>query len=256
MGIVNFLGYPKELDGGGETRVTLRTVLVHLRTSLAECLRNSALRRLTLESMGFEGVFKAVKDYLQPVLAAAALGLGTRLAPAAGLSGQQKAALLVGPVYFVLFLLAAAASRNAHRLLGAAPADCAPTDVRREQRLAGYLWVLFFLTFLVLLPTMYFEVHALVIAGFVFLHVLQNLWRPALISRYDAHSCETRGATILSVESQSKSLATMALAPLVGWCVDTVSAHGPGGALWPVAGVGLGVAALLFCASRVFSRNA
>ena len=74
------------------------------------------------------------------------------------------------------------------------------------------------------------------ITGFLALYILQNLWRPVLISRFDAHSSEARGATVLSIESQAKSAATMVFAPLMGAAVDFVKSRQIGvSEFWPVA---------------------
>ncbi len=81
---------------------------------------------------------------------------------------------------------------------------------------------------------------------FVLLHVLQNLWRPVLISRFDSHSDERQGATVLSIESQSRRAATMLLAPALGFAVDLVRANQWGGEFWPVGLVGTAMAIVFF----------
>ncbi|MFH1539729.1 MAG: MFS transporter, partial [bacterium] len=57
LGIVNFLGYPKELDGEPARDASLAGTIRHLKESLSEAIRRASVRRLMLESMGFEGVF-------------------------------------------------------------------------------------------------------------------------------------------------------------------------------------------------------
>ena len=76
--------------------------------------------------------------------------------------------------------------------------------------------------------------------------LLQNLWRPILISRFDAHGDESSGATLLSLESQGRRLATMLLAPLLGLAIDTVRARELGGDLWPIGVIGA-LVGLIFC---------
>jgi MFS family permease len=80
-GIVNFLGYPADLDGTGRARKA--KVKAVLRSGVRRCWGNRRLRRLLAESMGFEGLFHAIKDYLQPVLAMVAATHLVRLGPAA-----------------------------------------------------------------------------------------------------------------------------------------------------------------------------
>ena len=186
--------------------------------------------------MGFEGVFHAVKDYLQPLLHTVAIGLLLGWGLRAGYNEAQQTALLVGPVYLVLFLLAGFASRRAHRV------------VRRlgsEDQAARRIWALNVLIYVVLLLGAYLEVHFVVIGLFILLHVLQNIWRPILVSRFDAHGKEAQGATLLSIESQSRRVATMVFAPLVGLAVDSVQAAGPGGMFWPIGALGLMVSLIM-----------
>ena len=171
------------------------------------------------ESMGFEGMYKAGKDYLQPVLKQAALGL----AIGAGLEGNQRVALLTGGVYFLLHLLSSAASRGAHRLSGAAGS---------EEAAARLLWNANALLYALLGASLWLGWQGAVIACFVALAAAQNLWRPVLISRFDAHSSPEAGATVLSIESQAQTISTMILAPALGFAVDRLG-------LWPVGAAGL-----------------
>lgn len=235
LNIINFMGYPHNVDVAGTESVSIRSVVRHLKEALVLCVRNANLRRLVLESMGFEGFFKAAKDYLQPILGAAALPLVAAACACTGMTEQQKSVVLIGPVYVLLFLLSAMASRKAHRLVGKAG---------DEDRTARLLWGVGIGLFVVLLSALYVRIHWLMIAGFVGLHVLQNVWRPVLVSRFDMHGDADKGATILSIESQAKSLSTMIIAPALGLAVDTVKARGIGaGEFWPI-----GLLGLLICA--------
>ena len=256
LGIVNFLGYPNELEGEraeGEKAEGQPAGKVgrHLRATLNYSFSRPRLRRLIFESMGFGGVFRAVKDYLQPVLksaavvfvAAAAVKLGVLRAtaggasPAAGLTDAQSAAIIVGPVYVVLHLLSALASRRAHRLV-----DC----LGHEERTARVLWGLALVCFAGMAAAAWYGVHVGLIAGFVVLYVIQNFWRPVMICRVDRESAESHRATVLSIESQAKCVATMIAAPLLGLAVDLVKEQGPGGEFWPVGALGAAVALLFF----------
>lgn len=240
LNIANFFGYPKELDAHIEEKATLRKVASHLKAALVQSWRKPDLRRLLLESMGFEGVFKAVKDYLQPVLKAAA-GLmfavgGLALIPNAGWSDTQRSAVLVGAVYFLLYVLSSYGSRRSHLL---------SERFGSEERASTALWIAAALLYGLILAGGWFGVVAILIPAFVLLHVMQAVWRPLIISRFDKSSDERQAATILSIEGQAQGLATLACAPLIGLAIDLVSAGRIGGAFWPVGLLGL-VAALGF----------
>lgn len=241
LNVINFLGYPKELDGSHEKARSTRQVIDHLRAALADAVRVRPLRRLVAESMGFEGVFEAAKGYLQPVLQALVVTSWALPIAAADLSDTQETALLVGPVYFLLFLLSATGSRNAHRVAASAGS---------EEHAARRLWAADAAAYAVLAATAFFGILPVLAAAFVALHVLQSVWRPILVSRFDACSRESQGATVLSIESQAQRLATMIVAPLLGWAVDWVRLGGPGGEFWPVGVVGALAAAFFFATAR------
>ena len=235
LGILNFLFYPAWLDGVRH-KPSWGGVFHHLRGTLRLVLAESRLRRLILESMTYEGMFKSGKDYLQPVVQQVALGLPIL----AAVETESRTALLIGAVYFVVYLVSAFGSRRAYLVVarygGEEPA------VRR-------VWQWSFLAYLALVPLLFFGWETVAIGGFLLLYLLQNIFRPMQISRFDAYSDERRGATVLSVESQSKTLATMVLAPVLGAVVDQVSAHGTE-AFWPVGIAGALLAGIMLLTSR------
>ena len=239
---VNLLGYPRELDGDTAATGSIKGVVRYLKDALMLSIRQPAVRRLMMESMGFEGFFKASKDYLQPILKAASIPLTAALFTNVYLTVEQRSVVLVGPIFFILFLVSAIASRNAHRF-----AEMAAT----EDNAAWLIWGISLFIFLVLLPAMYYNIYWVMIGGFAMLYVMQNIWRPLLISRLGEHSQEHMGATILSIESQAKSLSTMIIAPLLGLAIDIAGRSQTGmSEFWPVGVVGSIIAAWFFLIGR------
>ena len=98
--------------------------------------------------------------------------------------------------------------------------------------------------FVCLVPLLWFKQYAFVIVAFILLTALQDLWRPVLVSRINASSSPEMGATILSIESQAKSGATILLAPLLGFVVDRIDAF------WPVGIVGAVIATVFILSSH------
>ena len=141
---------------------------------------DKSLRGILVESMSYEGTYKVAKDYIQPVIKQAALGL----ALLATWHQQQRVAILVGAVYFVLHLLSSFASRGGHRLVA---------STGSEEAAAKTLWGATALIYATLAWGLWTGWESIVIAGFVALAVLQNFWRPVLISRIDAHSTPEAG---------------------------------------------------------------
>ena len=231
LGIINFLGYPAELEGRPEHPPSVREMLRHLLSAFGQAVRDGRLRRVLLESMGYEGTHKVVKDYLQPVVRQMALALPVLVA----LAPRRRTALLVGCFYFVLYVASGAASRRAHAFAG---------RWGGESRAARVLWLVTLAVFVPIALALWVRVFWLAAVGFVVLALLQNFWRPILITRVDNETDAKMGATMLSIESQAKALGAMILAPLLGYAVDRLAAAPDEPALWVVGLVGLAVALL------------
>ena len=235
LNLFNFLGYPKSLEGEHEAETSIREAVRLTGRALRESFTSNRLRALLLESMMLEGVFKVAGGYLQPVLKSLALGMPLL---ALGLEPDQRGALIIGLVYFLYFLLMAMASRKAHRwveILGG------------EKQLTRMMWGMNLVVFLIMSQTILAGMTGLVVLSFIALGLIQNTFRPAQITRFNRNSSPEMGATILSIESQSKSLATAVMAPVLGWAVDkdTSLVGGDISGYWPVAALGVGVSILI-----------
>jgi hypothetical protein len=126
-----------------------------------------------------------------------------------------------------------------------------------EDRTARVLWLVTLLILAPLVPALYCGWFPFVIFGFIALYMLQNLWRPVLISRFDVYSDEAKGATLLSIESQAKRLAAMIIAPVLGYVVDLVTTRAIGDLpFWPVAVFGAVVALAFFVTAKTTEQQA
>jgi len=248
LNMINLATYPDDVDENSGQVESLRSLASALWQSLGGALRHKPLRRILIESMSFDGFFKASKDYLQPILFAAALPLSARVFAHSSLSEAQRSVVLIGPVYVTLFLFSALASRWAHRVV-----DYLGDS---QDRAAHALWGASAAIYALLLGALYEGNAAVAIGGFIALYAIENLWRPILLSRLDAVTTGAEGATILSIESQVRSLFTLATAPLLGALVDHVRASGQEAAFWPVPAIGLALAlAFWFLAFRAPAAN-
>ena len=125
-----------------------------------------------------------------------------------------------------------------------------------EERAARSLWVLFALAYGVMLGGAMISAQVVLVLAFLLLYALEAAWRPILLARFDMASEEKRGATLLSIESQVRSLIAMVLAPGLGWIVDMATGPKEVLASWPVAAWGLSIGVLAVIASQVRSRRA
>lgn len=207
MNIVNFLGYPSEVEGPVHPSPGDRHIFKHTWDSLVHAWVNKNQRLLLLESCGFEGIFKIAKDYIQPVIKTAALTLPLF----SMLQDHQRTSLLIGIVYSIVFVLSSLVSRQAHVLV---------KYKGSEDRASAAIWGLAVCFYGLLIPLLALKIWALAIVIFLLVYLIQNIWRPLLVSRLNAHSQPTQAATTLSIESQAKSTAAMIIAPVLGLAVD------------------------------------
>lgn len=252
--IINLIGYPAELDGLvyrkslGESLATLGQ---RMRGAIKSAWKRPNLRGLFAEAMAWEGVFNAMKDYVQPavvlLITAKLIGIdaaGSAVEPGqvAGAGVNRGAVIAVAAVYTLLFFASGIASRQAHRLVARSGSPRAASKLLWQVNLG--LFVGLFLSDLI-------GLEVFVVAAFVLLAIAQNLWRPVLISRLDKQTEANRGATILSLESQAQRLTTMVIGPLGGWLVDLVSRRSLPGNFWPLALIGgLAAGAILWTRYR------
>lgn len=248
LSLVNFAGYPKELDGDHVKARTLADAVTHMRTSLKKAIAIPRLRRLVFESMGWEGFFGATKDYLQPVLKVVALaavfslpGVTDNSNTDGWLNETRQTALLIGPIYAFLSLISAWASRKSHRLVD---------RLGGEDTAANRLWLCNAMLFIAIGLCAWSRLLWPLVIAFICLHILKNLWRPIQISRFDSVTESHEGATVLSIESQAQRAATFVMAPTIGWLIDAAKQVDSGGEFWPIGLVGGLIAVVMFISGR------
>jgi MFS family permease len=247
--IASIATYPRELDneppqskehetGTVERRSSFITLfLAHLSEVFASLKSKRELRTLLVESVAFDSIFTAAKDYIQPAIGVIALAAGASLFKDQQLSTIQQQCLFVGIVYAGLNLLASQASRHAHRL---------DTGGDGAKRLCGLGVVIYAL----IAAGALMDAPIVVVGAFVASYAAQNAWRPILMGRLDKVTDTSSGATLLSVEHQARGLAAMIGAPLIGFLVDTASDAGSVTAYWPIGAVGVAVTLIITLALR------
>lgn len=216
MDIINFLGYPEFLNKKKLHKFQLKPIILELGATLKDCITRVRLRALLLEGMLYEGLFKVTKEYLQPLLKVWAISLPFFLT----MSEKQRVAILIGLTYFVIYVCNSVAARNSYRIV---------QSLKNEYRASLSIWLVNLLIFLVI--GLFLRKHIsylLPCLCFVVLFILQNLWRPILISRFEEFTHKGMGATILSVESQGKSVAVFFMAPVLGKLVDLLGLQATG----------------------------
>ena len=202
----NIATYPASLDIKHENGATVANIFRTTFASIRDCLRISALRAVIIECMCYESLFKLAKDYIQPVIKAMALSLPLFLT----LANEQRAALLVGAVHFVMHFASAFASRKSGVFV----------DRMGEKAATRIIWSIETALFALMIFAIYINATWLIVAAFAIIPIKQNLWKPILVCRCSDKCDKKQMATVLSIQSQAKALMLALAAPLIGWGTD------------------------------------
>lgn len=187
---------PLIVDHTKKSSVSLRSV-----KNLQLCLVNSAV---------FDGVFKGTIDYAQPIVRSLVLTYPLLLFID---NPHTRETLLIGLFYLVINIVGALSSRWAHYLNHHFSSLDRPLNVLFLSQAV-----------LLLLISLVLEVHLLpLFIFFLLLYVNSNLRRPLLLSYLVQEIQPEQRATMLSIESQLKSLTLIILAPILGRIVDLFS---------------------------------
>jgi MFS family permease len=204
LDLVNVATYPSVLNRAQpKKKPTAQKIIQGFRTSFSQ-----KLTLKTLFSMAsFSGYYKATKDYLQPVVQTLALSLPWMVAYAE----KERTAVLIGIIYFFIYLLTSRASLRSGRFKDRLKNFGKALNITLfAGLLAGFLAGLFF----------ELEWIAPAILFYIFIFIVENLRKPVGVAFLAEKTDEDVMATTLSVESQSKSLVAAVVAPLLGYAAD------------------------------------
>ena len=153
------------------------------------------------------GLYKSSKDYLQPIIQTFALSIPVLIA----YSEKQKSAVLIGLLYFILYVFTSIASKNAGRL----------KDISKnsEKALNNTMYIGFILTFISGV-FYHYNFYIFSIIFYIIISLIENIRNPIGVAHVSVLYKDEILATALSVNSQAKSLFAAVFAPIIGLVAD------------------------------------
>lgn len=201
--------YPKELNGqvAGLHHKSIRARFKTVSSDFFSTLFNRKSLKSIVNLSMFTGYYKAVKDYLQPVLQSLAVSLPVLLV----WEEKQRTAIIVGVIYFFIYLLTSFSSRKSGSF-----------SARYE-----YIFIPLNITLLIgfsfgLISGVFYEYQFLIFAvmAYIIIYLVENLRKPIGISYVTENIDNNILATVLSAESQAHALIAAILAPIIGLLAD------------------------------------
>lgn len=204
--------YPKYLDGekgkitSQQLKLKFKEVLFAFKNSFSSLKIFRTLANLSL----YTGYYKSIKDYIQPLLKIMALSTPFLV----WMTDEKKTAILIGIFYFFAYILTSLASRfsgNFNKFFAKASTPMNLTII------IGFA--------IGVIAGAFFEygIYAVAIIGFVLLIIIENLRKPIGIAIVAEQSNDKAMASVLSAESQAKSIFAAIIAPALGLLADIYS---------------------------------
>jgi MFS family permease len=193
------ISYPRQLDGlDPKHHDSAQRAFPRIKLVIADSLRvftNLEAMKSLLNSAVYGGLYKGLKDFLQPMIKSTALTLPVFLS----IKGENRSVVLIGGVYFLIYLATSFTSRKsghfAQRL----------SSVPKGMNLTYAVGVLFLLGSGLLFTL---KLYAVSIVFFVVMYIVESLRKPLNIGYISEQMSSGILATGLSGESQLKSLFT------------------------------------------------
>lgn len=210
LDLLLMISYPKSLDAvnhKGDKQNVLTLFKLQTLTFLMS-LKKKYVWRFTSNVSVYGGFYETVRDYLQPVIQVYVLGF----AIFQQYQDKQRAALLIGIVYFGIYLLTSVAARNSGRI----------SDKIKNFRLVLNGSLLLGIAAGVLSGVFYvFQWYWLVVISILIIDLVENVRKPLALALLTNVLDKSIYATALSFEAQFKKVIVAILAPLLGFFSDT-----------------------------------
>lgn len=212
LNFINIASYPSTLDGNQQKfRVGKfsEQFMLSLR-SLHKSFRLIEIRRLYINSSLPGSYFKAVKDYLQPLILAFIIGIPIL----SRFTTEDKTAILIGVIYFIIYILTSRASRQAGKLTTRSGSMSSGLNITYIMLvIAGFIAGLGF----------HLNIEVIAIAAFICIFLFENVRRPIAVGCISEKVDVKSLATYLSIDSQFRSLFAILISPIIGILADVFS---------------------------------
>ena len=225
---VNILSYPKELNRytGGDPMLSTRSILPVLK-SFWKSIKSPEVLRIINSTVMHTSFLKAVKDYIQPIMVQVALLIPILSA----FDDKRKSGLIIGLLYFVIYMLNATAARNASKLT-----EMGIAKIPKKTLLLG------FTTGIICGICILNELWIAALITFIAIYIIQNLRKPILIGAIAEEVPRDIIASVLSAQSFYSTISTSIIAVLMGVFADL---YGISVALMIVSGILLAISLAL-----------
>lgn len=201
--------YPSSLDGSIKGFDIKRTgkEFAEVFRQYRMALKNFHVTRAILNISVYSGYYRAVKDYLQPVIKSFALTLPFLIS----FTDKQRSSILVGIIFFVIYLLNSVSSRLSGHVSDHFKNIYKPLNISIFIGLAAGL-----------LSGIFYDIgfYILAVVLFMLIYMIENLRKPMGVA-YVSETIDKRLlASAMSTHSLYQSIIAAVIAPIIGIFAD------------------------------------
>jgi len=202
------MSYPSYLNGDSRQRkYHVGQLFKEFFASVKQAFSEWKPFRIIVTTSSYTGYYKAVKDFIQPMLVVLAISLPFFTS----LPDKKKSALVVGVVYSIFYFINALVSQHVYKI-----------EALFKNVVSGLVTIqLFGWIAGAVAGIMYvLEWELLAILFFAFVLIVQNARRPLAVKYVSENFDDKIMATVLSAESQSETIFTSIFAVALGFLVQ------------------------------------
>ena len=214
--ILDFLliwSYPDSLDERRESNLTIAGFFKQIPIQLKNIFANKLLSKVLLSSSLYDGIFKTIKDYIQPILKSTLLVLAA--STLSNFNNDSMIKIYLGVIYGVFYIFSSFASRNVYKL----------NNKFDSNKLMSVFFDIMGIACFALFAAIKNNFTIIVIVIFFILYLLKDARRPLVVAVCGDNMNKHERATVMSVDSQLKSFFAIILAPLFGFIADKYSIY-------------------------------
>jgi len=203
--------YPSYLDEHEGEKLSLKPFIDTTKRELKHIYTNRQLQRIVVSSSTFNAILKSIKDYIQPLLSSFLITIGT--VQLFSMTTDESIKVYLGLIYGVFYIFSSIASKNIYRLVkrvGALP-------------LFNRMYYLVSVIFFVMAFAIEQKVVLLVVMLYFMVYLLLDSRRPVFVDVCADNMTKKSRVTVLSIESQLRSITVIILAPIFGVIAESYS---------------------------------
>lgn len=209
LDLILLITYPNYLDSEHKN-VNIKQIgknFIRISKDLLYSFKNKNILKAIGNLSVYSGLIKSTKDYLQPIIYSFALSIPIFIS----ITEKQKSALILGILYFILYLINSFASKNSGKI----------KDLINSNQKALNITLYIGLTSTLLSGIFYhYSLFILTIVFYMLINLIENLRNPIGVAFVSEHYKDNILASALSANSQTKSFIAAIIAPIIGFFAD------------------------------------